>query len=623
MAIEAARQQHEKYVKLEEELLKPAIKTAYEERDKILAATEGGSASEAQRNRLKILSNDLFKVLPSRALGEDRDTELKNFTQYSFGEVVAIAGDYIADPLQSISSVLYPRPPKNSEAALEEAFYDAYNYMKKYQGNPFFFTAGTTESGILPNLRGLFNQEYGALQKYADSADKFSILHQFMSGYTLGAKVKSMVFGVSTPHATELLEENYDHFGVDAHHVYRAGHTLACKVAKVAAFHKAMSKKPGTPVVIKGNHRKAASVALNEAYAMEAFSLHFASDLFSAGHARTPRREASLVVNGVFTEENPWSILASKRVGFLANAQHDEDGTLGLKAHNRRKDRWEMYGDYSLFDYRSAGNRKVAVMALMKSVQEIEKCFSKPGYKAELELLTYVPSRVESDHTPLTRIGAGNVLELRKSYQELDTDQYQKVGAKDAVAALGGRDKKYSIWTGVMGPVIAFFSENGVLETGRMTKNFSRYLDYVDGYRARTHKLYYIYCYDEEGKYKEITLTNAILAIKKDGTTLNEAAYDPSNLPKAFFYPYKDLASTENPIPIRENTANANRAIIKKLQTQCVTLLGAGKTLTKIEGAPSKLRGGDVRYYPIYGLNYRNKLVQATLVPKPRPIIHP
>ena len=71
-----------------------------------------------------------------------------------------------------------------------------------------------------------------------------------------------------------------DHFGEDAWKVYKAGHTIALRIAKAGGG----PKTDATAI-------KAAEKQLKEAYLYDAFALHYLTDQFASGHVRAPREE--------------------------------------------------------------------------------------------------------------------------------------------------------------------------------------------------------------------------------------------------------------------------------------------------------------------------------------------
>jgi hypothetical protein len=86
---------------------------------------------------------------------------------------------------------------------------------------------------------------------------------------TASFEVLTITRPATQPSYLGLAKINWDHFGADARTAYNAGHYAALQVA--------IANKT--------------EQALLGAYAMNAFADHFLEDSFSAGHARTPRRQ--------------------------------------------------------------------------------------------------------------------------------------------------------------------------------------------------------------------------------------------------------------------------------------------------------------------------------------------
>jgi hypothetical protein len=114
-----------------------------------------------------------------------------------------------------------------------------------------------------------------------------------------------------------LASVNFDHFGfVDLvaalpqfmpnRKVYLAGHVAACELAMAA-------KSPAD---------------MDRALLLEAAALHYYSDMFAAGHLRTPRKRLS-------------EFCADPAVGnLMAKCGHDEDGYLGLNVMDAKGKIW-------------------------------------------------------------------------------------------------------------------------------------------------------------------------------------------------------------------------------------------------------------------------------------------
>ena len=145
-----------------------------------------------------------------------------------------------------------------------------------------------------------------------------------------------------------LIKSNFDHFAPDAWYAYKAGHQKALEMAKIAYRFR------DTPLE--------ASKYLETAYAMEGFVCHFASDNFSAGHLRTPRRK--------LVEQFGATI-----GGALSGSSHDEDSAFGIEVQNARGDKWTCYGDGNLNTQENAKTKALVIELVSTSAKEIYNVF--------------------------------------------------------------------------------------------------------------------------------------------------------------------------------------------------------------------------------------------------------
>jgi hypothetical protein len=101
---------------------------------------------------------------------------------------------------------------------------------------------------------------------------------------------------------------------------------------------------------------------LKKAYFLEACAQHYLTDLFSAGHIRTPRRELhSVHYSGEI-----------HRMDQCAGLMHDEDCKNGLEVKNRENKTWTMHdGKWLWGGDGSDENIQVAKEAAQASVDEI------------------------------------------------------------------------------------------------------------------------------------------------------------------------------------------------------------------------------------------------------------
>jgi hypothetical protein len=136
---------------------------------------------------------------------------------------------------------------------------------------------------------------------------------------------------------------NMDHFGRDAVRAYMAVHTYALSEA---------AKLRGSSLAVN-------EAALRRAYAINAFGDHFLSDLFAAGHVRTPRRALYEMSTTIAAES-----------GLLARIMHNEDNRRGVHVSNG-SDTWTAYGDGWELDTINTDNWQLALRALEASASEV------------------------------------------------------------------------------------------------------------------------------------------------------------------------------------------------------------------------------------------------------------
>jgi hypothetical protein len=167
---------------------------------------------------------------------------------------------------------------------------------------------------------------------------------------------------------------NLDHFGVDAMACYNAGHILA----QQSAINAKGSQDPNTDLMV--------------AYAINAFADHFLTDLFAAGHMRTPRRKLY---------ESASNYLTQVAAGVCAKGMHDEDNKFGLWVENERRDKWVAYGDARYRDNFNAANRRVMKGALQQSMDDVWNAFKTGNVTHSDQVFSYLPKLIkEVGHNP-------------------------------------------------------------------------------------------------------------------------------------------------------------------------------------------------------------------------------
>lgn len=253
---------------------------------------------------------------------------------FSFGQIMALAGDFYGVPDQPISD--------GADAAAQQTrFMNAFNTLWLETINPLFNVSqaqavlsvmqrqstavSSAQASILandPTATDSWSQAY--TQTNAD--DQFDIAYNNATG----ANPAAVPWWISQGRYLELAATNWDHFGANAISVYQAGHTLALQTA--------------------------AAGSCMEAYALEAFACHFLTDLFSSGHLRTPRK--------ALHTGNSFSDLCSRLM-------HDEDCYNGLVVQNANGDSWTAYGDKRLNDLANHTSFSIAQAAVNASLQEV------------------------------------------------------------------------------------------------------------------------------------------------------------------------------------------------------------------------------------------------------------
>lgn len=259
---------------------------------------------------------------------------LPNGLQPTYGQILSLGGDFYGIPDQPISDGV------TSQDRVQR-FTNAFNSLATAQG------AVTEMPRIWNVMITEINQVNQALLSGQSPAAVYATL-----GDTLSSQWNVITGGGSILYPMgrylELAANNWDHFGSHAVLAYTAGHTAALQQAVTAGSLSGQQQVP----------------ALQLAYAMNAFADHFLSDLFSAGHLRTPRKE----LYGVTTPSLVGSV--------LSRWMHDEDNRWGLNVTNALGQSWRAYGDKRYFDTVDVANKNLVDFAVQESADEVFTAFS-------------------------------------------------------------------------------------------------------------------------------------------------------------------------------------------------------------------------------------------------------
>lgn len=251
---------------------------------------------------------------------------LPNGLQLTYGQIVALGGDFYGIPSKPISD---GDTPEARVQRFQQAFATLAN------------NAGAVNE--VPKIFDILQTEITAVDNAIRDGQEPHVAYDQL-GNSLSYKWGRVTWG----RYLFLANTNWDHFGQHAVSAYIAGHTAA--LAQAVAAGRSRDEK-----------------GLELAYAMNAFADHYLSDLFSAGHLRTPRKELYDSAIGVSTIAN-----------LCAKWMHDEDCEFGLNVQRTdgQPDTWRAYGDGRYFDTIDVGNRNRVDFTVQNSADEIWEAFS-------------------------------------------------------------------------------------------------------------------------------------------------------------------------------------------------------------------------------------------------------
>lgn len=306
---------------------------------------------------------------------------LPDGSRLTYGQLIALAGDFYGVPGSPISTAADPRV----------AFMAAFGSLGGDWNQTLEILAIMAEE--IRAIDGALAAGKDPSTAYAVLGDSLSMRWNVVTG---GENVGELP--VKMGRYLQLASENWDHFTEYAVTAYSVGHELAMEHA----------------AVIGGDLSPAeTTVRMQEAYALNAFADHFLTDLFSAGHLRAPRRE---MYDQVAT---PIPGMSGTMGSLLVRCMHDEDSHNGLKVQNAAGDAWVAYGDKRLLDALGADNRAMVVRAAQASANDVWNAHL--GGPHAYTALSYIPdlARVadvstKENFSPLFRtLSVGGVVHRR------------------------------------------------------------------------------------------------------------------------------------------------------------------------------------------------------------------
>eukprot|EP00656_Telonema_subtile_P032653 TRINITY_DN3588_c0_g1_i1.p1 TRINITY_DN3588_c0_g1~~TRINITY_DN3588_c0_g1_i1.p1 ORF type:complete len:426 (-),score=69.30 TRINITY_DN3588_c0_g1_i1:259-1536(-) len=336
-----------------------------------------------------------------------------NNNSLRFGQILASMGDLYALPDSPISDA-------SGAAAQQQVLLAALDTLITAPDKPDGDDPGNKTSSALgyQSLRLLAGPEASieaALARAAAAGKEPSSAYSDVGSPDFTARWNVMTGGGSAVsdyvpfgRYVELAEVNWDHFSYEgrAWATYTAGHSVAMQAA--ASAH-ALTLKNATETEVLA--------ALQLAYIREASAQHFLTDMFAAGHVRTPRK--------IFANQ----CSPSETGSYISRYQHDEECHYGLNVTNLKGDLWIAYGDMRLLDVENAENMARAQAAVQASLDEVYSVFSSGVVLANSsEFATYslVPSVVETNSLSPMFKWDGQMLWRRDNLNDLRGTKYIK-----------------------------------------------------------------------------------------------------------------------------------------------------------------------------------------------------
>ena len=195
------------------------------------------------------IGNGIRLPKPGRGVGPSaqRPLTLPNGLKLSYGQIIALAGDFYGVPEEPI--VDPTEKPNERVSGRCKRFMAAYSTL-----------AHDHIKEEVDQILKIMTEEKSAIEdELVEKWDKIT-----------GGK---WIFGVPVVfgRVMKLAQNNYDHFMPSAKDAYLIGHQIALEKAKLAS-------KAGT--------LEQQTKMLDEAYSVDAFACHFLTDSFSSGHLR-------------------------------------------------------------------------------------------------------------------------------------------------------------------------------------------------------------------------------------------------------------------------------------------------------------------------------------------------
>jgi hypothetical protein len=337
--------------------------------------------------------NKEFDSSEHKSLGNVQLPGLPRFTRFifpggarlTFGEIIALAGDYFGIALEPISQGITLQDKKNR-------FLAAYSTLA--QCSPADVERLTNE---------FVTEADAAISAIADEKSETAGIDEVTANET------EIALESTKGNFLILAEHNLDHFNKQALDAFETGYMLAMQAALDASMLSDQTAKQNK---------------LAYAYALLAFACHFMTDLFASGHMRTPRA-------------NLEAQFGAEIGSLLSLFQHNEDGDSGLEV-TANDAIWRAYGDGHLFEKKSKENQDRALQAVQVAVNEIHQVFLEQKLipLSQSTVLKLIPTPTETNLPPMFKLSENAKLLCRIPIKAETSNNYAELTRTKALEIL-------------------------------------------------------------------------------------------------------------------------------------------------------------------------------------------
>jgi hypothetical protein len=323
------------------------------------------------------IGENVLLQFPDSAPSRDVSLHLQNGLTFSYGEILALSGDFygVVDAPIALGKTVEEQQQRfvnafatlatDTKAVAESAKLLAL-IKKEEKDIQVGIQQGENPTAVYARVNTDYDIEWNCITGGLCAADIPGVSQE----------VLRKIYVLKQGRYLQLADTDFDHFNIQAWQAYSAGHSVALATAIAA-------------------NRDHTIATLEKAYAMNAFASHYLSDSFAAGHMRSPRLELY------------YTVFPATVGSILAGSMHVEDNKQGLVISNRRGDTWKAYGDSYYADERNQKNRALLQEAMQTSADEIYAAFATGKLPTEDKVHDLIPdleklSRPDEQHVNLS-----------------------------------------------------------------------------------------------------------------------------------------------------------------------------------------------------------------------------